>query len=98
MFVVLNSVEENRRLQLNTIYVAGAENSAVDALYKLPVGRAEHFEVLQMSGVQSKGWLHLAQSMAEELGPSLMEETSLLEKEVIDKPCVAMVGSMAKVL
>ena len=75
--------------------MAGVKNSNVDMLHRSPVGSAEYFEVLQVSGIWIEGWLPLAQSMAKELGPFLVEEASLLEEEVIDKSCAAMVGALA---
>ena len=94
LFVIINWVEKNIRLQLNAIYVAGVESTAVDVLYRLPVDSVEYLKIPQKSGVWLEGWLPLAQSVTEELGTTLVEKASLLEEEEIHKSCVAMVETL----
>ena len=77
LFVILSLMEKNERLQLHKIYVAGAEDPAIDALYKPPLE-----------------WLPMAQSMVEELGLSIVEETRILEEEVMEMTLAAMMETL----
>ena len=73
----------------------GKLNSAADAMSHCPVGPPKHFELMSLSGVR-KGWLSMAQNMAQSPTPKEVEEARFLKEELVKRSLGIMIATVGE--
>ena len=83
LFYILKSEEENKRSQLNVMYVDEAEDKMFSVWHKQLVEKMSYCMAMWMLGTWTEDWLLSIKSRYEELGPFLMKDRTL--EEIINK-------------